>query len=638
MNPNHDHDIDAELPALLADAVHGIAQAPLDEPALERVRFAARQLACAKTQPTDRPEASRRRGHRPRLGKVAMGFATAIVVGLGVWLIGGRPAGESTLYGQVRAATKKVGTIHVVSEVAGPDGALTKAGELWFARGVGFALVSSDLTRIDDGKFLWEYVKGSKFGSRSQSQGPDWMLDQALDVKGELQDHCRRFAEGDKEIGKIPCRCYQVVPPQLPAGVDLGNRGPEQEVFVYISEDSLVRRIETHELTDGKWNVRVVRNWEYDLAVPPETFRPAFGADVEIVDADEAFNRLIDLPTALYVTERSGLVYAVHRAQQFENGGVLLMASVRGTAETLQKFPLQRRMMQPGLYFVDGPATHGRASPQGHGCFHIELAQADHEGINVKWWIVVPRGRPTDGLEVEPGKVIIDFGVVSNGKYAEHLKDANGVRQNVSWSDAIAVPRHEPPLTLTAIAESVYAELAMLRAIKFKRIDLGVRDVNGVPNGRIGTLEDTQSAEFAAAVAEHMKYWERNDVDFQIKQGGAGDFDPVTKQVRTIPGAFLGYYSLVDDDTLKRFAARPEIRIISLRHTRITSAGLAHLKVLGNLEDLDLSETAIDDAGLAHLHEIKSLRRLNVTGTRVTDAGVEKFKAALPGVEVIDGK
>ncbi len=517
MNPNHDHDIDAELPAPLTVAVRmespncrSMSQ-PSNACASRHGSLPALRL-CLQADRQQFVGAARGRG----LGGVKCRTSlTAVAVGLGVWLTGGRPTGESTLYGQVRAATRKVGTIHVVLEVAGPDGVLSKAGELWFARGVGFACVTSEFTRIDDGKFHWEYIKGSKYGSRSQSQGPDWMLDQALDVKDELEQHCRRFVEGDKEIDKNLCRCYQVVPSQRPAGIDLGSRGLEQEVFVYISEESLVRRIETHELTDGKWNVRVVRNWEYDVAVPPETFRPTFGSGVEIVDADEAFNRLTDLPTALYVTERSGLIYAVHRAQHVENGGVALMASVRGTAETLQKFPVQRRMMQPGLYFADGPATHGRASPQGHGCFHIELAQADHEGINVKWWIVVPRGQPADGLEVEPGKVKIDFGIVSNGKYAEHLKDANGVRQNVSWSDAIAVPRQKPPFTLTATAENVYAELAMLPRLHRNSgsgIDLGVRDMNGVPNGRIGTLEDTRSAEFAAAVAEHIKYWERNDV------------------------------------------------------------------------------------------------------------------------------
>ena len=157
----------------------------------------------------------------------------------------------------------------------------------------------------------------------------------------------------------------------------------------------------------------------------------------------------------------------------------------------------------------------------------------------------------------------------------------------------------------------------------------------GVPTVKSGTVEDTQPAEFAAAVAEHIKYWERGDIDFQIKDGGQAEVDPVTKQLRTIPGAFLGYYSLVDDDTLKRFAARPEIRIISLRHTAITSGGLAHLQMLGNLEHLDLAETGVDDIGLGHLNELKSLRHLNVMGTKVTDAGIEKLKAALPGLDVV---
>jgi hypothetical protein len=467
------------------------------------------------------------------------------------------------------------------------------------------------------------------------------MLDQALDIKDELQNHCRRFAEGDKDIDKIPCRCYQVVPPQPPAGVDLGNRGPEQESFVYVSEDFLVRRMEMHELVNGKWNVRVVRTWEYDVVIPPETFRPAFGPNVEIVDADEVFNRLVDLQSAVHVTEREGLIYAVHRAVQIENGGVALMASVRGTGETLKNFPPRRRMMQPGLYFVDGPATHGRSSPQGHGCFHIELAQVDHEGINVKWWVVVPRGRPADSLEVEPGKALIEFGVVANGAYADERKDASGVRLNFYWSEAIPVTRPERLATLAVVAESVHAEQALLRTIPFKHLDLGVRDVNGVPTGRMGTVEQTPSAEFATAVVEHVKYWELNDIEFQIKQGArmGPDWNPTTGQGVVIPGAFLGYYSLVDNDTLKRFATqRPDVQIISLRHTNISNDGLVHLATLQKLADLDLAETGIDDAGLVHLAAIKSLRRLNLTAAKVTEAGIARLKAALPELEVDTGK
>src|SRR5260221_6194575 len=284
MNPNRE--IDADLAAPLAEAVRMVNEAPLEEPAIERVRLAARQLASDKTMRQGMPQAQRRQRSRAQISRIAIGMATVVLAGIGAWRLVGPPTNQSTLYAQVRAATRKVGTIHVVSEVAGPDGALTKAGELWFARGAGFACVASEFTRIDDGKFLWEHVKGSKFGSRSQSQGPDWMLDQALAVKGDLEEHCRRFPEGDRDIEKVPCRCFQAVAPQAPEGIDLANRGPAQEVFVYVSEDFLVRRVETHELTDGKWNVRVVRNWEYDVAIAPETFRPAFGTDVEIVDAD----------------------------------------------------------------------------------------------------------------------------------------------------------------------------------------------------------------------------------------------------------------------------------------------------------------------------------------------------------------
>jgi hypothetical protein len=88
-----------------------------------------------------------------------------------------------------------------------------------------------------------------------------------------------------------------------------------------------------------------------------------------------------------------------------------------------------------------------------------------------------------------------------------------------------------------------------------------------------------------------------------------------------IPGAFLSYYTLVDDETLKRVAMRTEVQSIAVRGTRIASSGLVHLTPLESLKDLDLAETAVGDDGLEHLAAIKSLRRLNVTGTRVTAAG-----------------
>jgi hypothetical protein len=640
---NRDPELDTVLPSPLAEAVRSVADAPLDNAAIERVRLAARQFVDAEGQRSTplRPPASppvRWQQSKVRFGRLAIGIATAAMVFAGAWQLLGPSTLESTLYAQVQEATRKVSTIHVISEFKGPNGE-SKSGELWFSRGTGFACVTSEFTRIDNGKFLWEHVTGTNFGSRSRSQGPDVLLEQELDVKGQLKRNCRRLAEGDREIDQKACRCYQVIAPSVPDEAKPTHPEPEREVFVYVSDDFLVRRMEALEMTGGKWQVRMVRTWKYDVAIPAETFRPAFGPHVEIVDADEAFGRLVDLQTALHVTERSGLIYAVHRAERFENGGVLLMTSVRGTDETLKTFPPERRMLQPGLYRVQGPASNWQVSPLGNPYFEIILATADHEGINAQWRILVPRGRPASALEIEPGKLTATFGVTPLGKFAEHHRTPNGAGLRFSWQETIPVGSSESPASLKTIAESVYAQQALLRTIPFKHLVLDVRDVNGVSSGRNGSIENTRPDEFAAAVAEHLRYWERWDVEFQIKEGFSGTFDPEKNQVvARIPAVFVGYYSVVDDDTLRRFAVRPDVGQVSVRGTRITNAGLAHLKALESLEDLDLAETAVDDTGLVELQGFKSLRRLNVDGSRVTEAGIKQLQAVLPDLEVIGRK
>ncbi len=74
---------------------------------------------------------------------------------------------------------------------------------------------------------------------------------------------------------------------------------------------------------------------------------------------------------------------------------------------------------------------------------------------------------------------------------------------------------------------------------------------------------------------------------------------------------------------------------LHLEKTKITDAGLAHLKGLANLEYLNLYGTAVTDAGLEHLKELKNLKKLYVWQTQVTDEGIAKLKEALPGVSVV---
>jgi Leucine-rich repeat (LRR) protein len=99
----------------------------------------------------------------------------------------------------------------------------------------------------------------------------------------------------------------------------------------------------------------------------------------------------------------------------------------------------------------------------------------------------------------------------------------------------------------------------------------------------------------------------------------------------------------VSDVDVKVFAELAELHSLVLRQTRITDAGLAHLKTTGRLRVLDLDETRVTDAGLMHLGQLTSLRALYLAGTEVTDAGLAALRPltklrelGLRGTEVTD--
>jgi hypothetical protein len=64
----------------------------------------------------------------------------------------------------------------------------------------------------------------------------------------------------------------------------------------------------------------------------------------------------------------------------------------------------------------------------------------------------------------------------------------------------------------------------------------------------------------------------------------------------------------------------------------ITDAGLAHLRPLSQLQDLNLAGCAlITDAGVAQLSSLSRLQRLDVSDCDlITEAGVAQLSAALP--------
>ena len=74
------------------------------------------------------------------------------------------------------------------------------------------------------------------------------------------------------------------------------------------------------------------------------------------------------------------------------------------------------------------------------------------------------------------------------------------------------------------------------------------------------------------------------------------------------------------DDGLANLGGLTDLRFLSLSGTRVTDAGLAHLRNC-DLFWLSLDRTEVSDGGLHHLEKMSHLRRLNLVGTRVTHNG-----------------
>jgi hypothetical protein len=129
------------------------------------------------------------------------------------------------------------------------------------------------------------------------------------------------------------------------------------------------------------------------------------------------------------------------------------------------------------------------------------------------------------------------------------------------------------------------------------------------------------------------------------------------KTTGPVTTAYLAGPGFGDDDVaLLRHLVT--LRILGLRGTKVTDAGLAPVAELRALNHLDLAETGITDtglplvrdlqslhylylnqtgvtdAGLDTLAAVKSLKHLEVRKTRVTAAGVAKLRAAVPGLIV----
>jgi len=91
---------------------------------------------------------------------------------------------------------------------------------------------------------------------------------------------------------------------------------------------------------------------------------------------------------------------------------------------------------------------------------------------------------------------------------------------------------------------------------------------------------------------------------------------------------------LAVDAGLAHLRALTGLEELDVNSEGVTDAGLAHLEKLTDLSDLRLNGTGVTDSGLAHLAGLKGLGFLRLSNTMVTDAGIRQISRSLPHVKM----
>ncbi|WP_182865432.1 protein kinase domain-containing protein [Rhodopirellula sp. JC639] len=94
----------------------------------------------------------------------------------------------------------------------------------------------------------------------------------------------------------------------------------------------------------------------------------------------------------------------------------------------------------------------------------------------------------------------------------------------------------------------------------------------------------------------------------------------------------------IDDEGLAEIVRRqPKLQSLYLAKTKVTDAGLKHLRELRELVRVDLASCKVRDEGLVHLHALENLQAVGLSSTAVSPAGMETLSEVLAHRAVIQG-
>jgi len=81
------------------------------------------------------------------------------------------------------------------------------------------------------------------------------------------------------------------------------------------------------------------------------------------------------------------------------------------------------------------------------------------------------------------------------------------------WDLVLSLPEVAVPPTTEIVAHETYADQVALKAIPFRRLDMGPKD----NVEQFSSPENTNAVKFGSAVVAHIQSWRDEDVEFQLE-------------------------------------------------------------------------------------------------------------------------
>jgi len=404
------------------------------------------------------PTPRSRRWAVPSLVAVALGIVVAVVVFFSVF------SSSTSLYAKALEALRKSQTVHIVGRERQGD-QWVKRVEVWYDkdRGVREWIQSGDRTtiRIDDGTFQWHHVLGRTSAIRSRSVDPvGLVVAKVLLPSKAVMERFEHDPTGDREIDGVACRMLAYT-----------NDAKTHRTRLWIDGRNRFRRSEKHRLIEGQWRETVVAEAKYDVAIHAASFRPDFGDEVKIVEAENLFEERFAVETAIYSQEALGMVVAVHEVKRVEDDMCFVTFSTRASEDTVRRFG-------PIRSIENGRHKHGSLA-YGDFNFHVpgkrvgdnewqvhqpmELATYYKDGVQIHWALVIQKGTWPEHVDT------FEFGgIVHTGMALREEREKQGLPtyRRFNPMTILPLPQHSTPLK--DIVEQVYGETCLLEPFAFQ--------------------------------------------------------------------------------------------------------------------------------------------------------------------------